>query len=272
VLNRRKVAVVLPGYNVAATVERTLRALPSGVADDIIFVDDGSSDDCGPLARSFGARVFVHRKNLGYGAAQKTGYREALAAGADVTVMIHPDFQYKPELMPSMASMVVYGGYDLVLGSRVLQGGARKGGMPLWKLIPNRGLTHFENALLGASVSEYHTGLRAFSSTFLRSLPLAENRNDYAFDNETIAQAVHFGFPIGEISCPAHYFDEMKTIGPRAAIRYGFGCLGVAGRFVLSRAGIQHSPVFDERGRGLDAWTEGVALSESVPDVRQATS
>jgi glycosyltransferase involved in cell wall biosynthesis len=258
VLSGRKIAVVLPGRNVATTLERTVRALPEGVADDVIFVDDGSTDGSSDVARRLACRVFVHSRNLGYGAAQKTGYREALASGADVAVMVHPDFQYKPELMPAMAAMVVHGGYDLVLGSRVLMNSALRGGMPLWKLVANRTLTHLENAMLGAGVSEYHTGYRAFSRALLLALPLAENRNDYAFDNEVIAQTVHFGHAIGEISCPAHYFDEMQTISFRTAIRYGFECLDVAGRFVLHRAGVK-SRLFDINGARLSSWHEGAA-------------
>jgi len=260
-LNDCKVAVVLPGYNVAPTLERTITALPKGIADDVIFVDDGSRDDSGVVARSLGARVFVHARNMGYGAAQKTGYREALAAGADVVVMVHPDFQYKPALMPTMASMVVYGGYDLVLGSRMLLKGARKGGMPVWKFVANRGLTRIENTMLGVGLSEYHTGYRAFSRALLEALPLADNRNDYAFDNELIAQTVDFGFGIGEISCPTNYFDGMQTIAFGGAVRYGFECLEVASRFVLHRAGVRHSPIFDRQGRGLKDWTDGAPLA-----------
>jgi glycosyltransferase involved in cell wall biosynthesis len=260
VLNGRRIAVVMPGYKVAATLERTVRALPEGVADDVIFVDDGGGDGAAALARSLGLRTFVHRKNLGYGAAQKTGYREALAAGADVVVMVHPDFQYKPALMPAMASMVAHGGYDLVLGSRVLVKGALRGGMPLWKFLVNRGLTGLENVLIGAGVSEFHTGYRAFSRALLEALPLAENRNDYAFDNELIAQTVRFGFSIGEISCPAHYFDEMQTITLLPGIRYGLGCLATASSFVRHRAGLGRSPLYDPHGRGLSAWTEGAPI------------
>jgi glycosyltransferase involved in cell wall biosynthesis len=259
-LNGLKVAVVLPGINVATTLERTIAALPKNVADELIFVDDGSSDGSGELARSLGARVFVHSRNLGYGAAQKTGYREALAAGAGVAVMVHPDFQYKPELMPAIASMVAFGGYDLVLGSRVLLKGAMKGGMPAWKFVANRGLTHLENAMLGVGISEYHTGYRAFSRALLEALPLAENRNDYAFDNEVIAQTVGLGFSIGEMSCPTLYFDGMQTISFKGAIRYGFGCLNVASRYMLHRAGVKPTPLFTRDGRGLSAWTEGAPL------------
>jgi glycosyltransferase involved in cell wall biosynthesis len=250
----------MPGLNVAATLERTVRALPEGVADDIVFVDDGGSDGGGSLARSLGLRVFVHPRRLGYGAAQKTGYREALAAGAEVVVMVHPDFQTPPELVPAMASMVAPGGYDLVLGSRMLVNGARRGGMPAWKYVVNRGLTGIENVMLGAGLSEYHTGYRAFSRALLSALPLAENRDDYAFDNEVIAQTVHFGFSIGELSCPAHYFDEMQSITLLPGIRYGLGCLATASRFLLHRAGVARSPLFTQSGRGLGAWFAGAAL------------
>jgi glycosyltransferase involved in cell wall biosynthesis len=256
----------MPGLNVARTLERTVRALPAGVADDVVFIDDGSTDDSSGVAQSLGLRVFVHARNLGYGAAQKTGYREALAAGAEVVVMVHPDFQTKPELMPAMASMVAHGGYDLVLGSRVLVNGARKNGMPAWKFVINRGLTGVENAILGAGVSEYHTGYRSFSRALLSALPLAENRNDYAFDNELIAQTVHFGFQLGELSAPAHYFEEMQSMRVLPGIRYGLGCLGVASRFALHRAGVSPSALFDRDGRGLAAWSEGRALGSPTLD------
>jgi glycosyltransferase involved in cell wall biosynthesis len=256
-LNGARVAVVMPGLRVARTIERTVAALPRGVADDVIYVDDGSDDDSVTVARRLGLTVYAHGRNLGYGAGQKTGYREALARGADVAVMVHPDFQYKPELVPALASMVVYGGYDLALASRVLMGGALKGGMPRWKFVANRALTTIENAMIGASLSEYHTGYRAFSRRVLEALPLGENRNDFVFDNEILAQAVHFEFAIGEISCPAHYFDEMSTITLGPGIRYGLGVLGVASRLVAHRARVAPTPLFDRAGRTLAAWTEG---------------
>lgn len=256
-LDGKRVAVVMPGINVATTLERTIRALPDGVADEIILVDDGSTDDSVALAQSLGLTVVSHAKNLGYGAGQKTGYREALAGGADVVVMVHPDFQYKPELMPAMASMVIHGGYDMALGSRMLMRGALAGGMPLWKYYVNRGLTMTENAVMGAGLSEYHTGYRAFGRKILEELPLAGNRNDFVFDNETIAQALHFGYSIGEMSCPANYFDEMQTITLMPGIRYGLGCLSTASAFFFNTRG-KPSPLFDKNGPGLDAWTEGV--------------
>lgn len=249
----------MPGIDVAPTLERTVHAIPEGAADEILFVDDGSTDDSVAVAQRLGCTVVSHGRNLGYGAGQKTGYREALAAGHDVVVMVHPDFQYKPELVPAMAAMVVHGGYDVVLGSRMLVRGALAGGMPRWKWMANKGLTTVENAMMGAGLSEYHTGYRAFSRHALTTLPLADNRNDYVFDNETLAQAIWMGLPIGEVSCPAHYFDEMQTITLLPGIRYGLGCLHTASRFLLHRLGVR-SPMLDANARRLDAWTEGTRL------------
>lgn len=257
-INGKKVAVVLPGLNVKGTLERTLAAVPPSYADMSIFVDDGSTDGCGELAAKLGCIVMRHSKNLGYGAGQKTGYREALAQGADVVVMVHPDFQYKPELMPAMASMVAHGGYDIVLGSRLLVRGALKGGMPQWKYVVNRGLTIFENVLMGSGLSEFHTGYRAFSRRFLEEMPLAENRNDYVFDNEVLAQAIHFGYAIGEMSCPAHYFEEMQTITFGPGVKYGIGCVKTATAMRLHRSGAKQSPLFDRSARKLPDWNEGV--------------
>lgn len=245
----------MPGIDVASTLARTVEAIPEGIADEVLFVDDGSTDDSVEVAASLGCTVVSHRQNLGYGAAQKTGYREALAGGADVVVMVHPDFQYKPELVPAMAAMVVHGEYDLVLGSRMLMKGAIRGGMPRWKWVANRSLTALENAMTGAGLSEYHTGYRAFSRRALETLPLADNRNDYVFDNETIAQALWLGLPIGEISCPANYFDDMQTITFLPGVRYGLGCLETASSYLLHRLGRPSDVLM--RSRGVDAWTEG---------------
>ncbi|MGE0785740.1 MAG: glycosyltransferase family 2 protein [Sandaracinaceae bacterium] len=255
-LSDQRVAVVMPGINVAPTIERTVEAIPMSVVDEVIFVDDGSTDESVGIAKRLGCTVLSHSKNLGYGAGQKTGYREALARGADVVVMVHPDFQYKPELVPAMAAMVVHGGYDLVLASRMLMRGAIAGGMPRWKWVANVGLTTLENAMMGAGLSEYHTGYRAFSKRALEVLPLANNRNDYVFDNETLAQAIYFGLPIGEISCPARYFDEMQTITLLPGIRYGLGCLATASRFVLHRMGAQDA-MLDPSAPTVTAWAEG---------------
>jgi glycosyltransferase involved in cell wall biosynthesis len=258
-LDGARVIVTMPGLNVASTLRRTVAALPPGYADAIILADDGSTDDTVEVARGLGVRVFSHGRNLGYGAGQKTTYREALKDGADVVVMVHPDFQYKPELMPAMAAMVRHGGYDLVLASRMLDGGARKGGMPGWKLVANRFLTHTENLLLGGHVSEYHTGYRAFSRRLLAELPLAHLSNAFHFDTESLALAILRGYRIGEISCPAHYFEGMQTMPAGVGVRYGIGCLKAAVEGALHRFGLHTSPIFDPRAPTLlEGWAEGV--------------
>ena len=261
-MERPKVVVVMPGLNVAGTLERTVRAIPEGSADVILLVDDGSTDDTVEVARSLGIACISHAENRGYGAAQKTGFREALALGADVAVMVHPDFQYKPELVPAMAAMVTPGEYDVVLGSRILLGGALAGGMPRWKDVANRALTLAENLAMGTRVSEFHTGYRAYSRRALSTLPLAGNRNDFAFDSEILAQAAFQGLAIGELSCPANYFDEMQTITLLPGIRYGFACLGIARRAALHRLAARTglptgSERFDPSSPGLTAWTAG---------------
>ncbi|MFH2005409.1 MAG: glycosyltransferase family 2 protein [bacterium] len=258
-LQGARVAVTMPGLNVASTLPRTVRALPPGVADTILLADDGSTDDTVAVAHELGVRVFSHRRNLGYGAAQKTTYREALKDKADIVVMVHPDFQYKPELMPVMAAMVHHGGYDLVLASRMLDGGALTGGMPLWKLAANRLLTGVENALLGGHISEYHTGYRAFSKRILAELPLANLSNRFQFDSEILALAILHGYRIGEISCPAHYFDGMQTMPATVGIGYGLGCLKAAALGAAHRSGLWKPALLDHSGPGLlDGWTEGV--------------
>ncbi len=247
--------VVIPGYRVARTLARTVEHLPREGVDRVLYGDDGSDDGSAELARSLGLDVVAHARNRGYGAVQKTLYREALQGGADVVVMVHGDFQYRPELVPAMAAMVSPGGYDVVLGSRTLNHGALRGGMPRWKFMVNRALTAVENGLLGAGLSEYHTGYRAYSRRALSELPLAENRDDFVFDNQLLAQALHWALPIGEVSCPAHYFDGMSTITFLPGVRYGLGCLGTAAGLVLHRAGARPSALFDRAGRTLDHWT-----------------
>ena len=193
--------------------------------DARILVDDNSSDETVNLAKRLGLKIFVHGKNYGYGRNQQTCYREALAAGADIVVMVHPDYQYTPLLVTAMASMIAFDVYDVVLGSRIIGGGALKGGMPLYKYIANRFLTAFQNAFTGAKLSEYHTGFRAFSRTVLESLPLLENSDDFVFDNEMLAQCIYFRYRIGEISCPTKYFEEASSINFARSTKYGFGVL-----------------------------------------------
>jgi len=247
-LHGRKVVVVMPAYNAERTLRRTFEELPHEHIDQVILVDDGSGDRTVALASELGIDTIVHRENRGYGANQKTCYREALRLGADIVVMIHPDYQYSPRLATAMASMVASGHYDLVLGSRILGGGARKGRMPLYKYVANRFLTLVENLALGEKLSEYHTGYRAFSRRVLRTLPLAHNSDDFVFDNEMLAQAVWFGFRIGEISCPTRYFEDASSIGFFRGMKYGLGVLATSGKYLLKRTGLASPRIFDPSG------------------------
>jgi glycosyltransferase involved in cell wall biosynthesis len=242
-LGGQRIAVVLPAYNAAKTLARTIEDIDRDIVDDLILTDDASGDNTVTLARALGLHTIVHERNRGYGGNQKTCYAAAAARGADIVVMLHPDYQYSPKLIPAMAAMIVSGHYDAVLGSRILGGGALKGGMPLWKYVANRGLTFVENILLGQKLSEYHTGYRAWSRTVLERLPLERCSDDFVFDNQMIAQAVHAGFQIGEISCPTRYFDEASSINFRRSVQYGFGVLDTAARFRLARAGLIAWPV-----------------------------
>jgi glycosyltransferase involved in cell wall biosynthesis len=247
-INGKRVAVVMPAYNAERTLEQTVRELP-GVVDIRILVDDGSSDQTASLSEKLGVRTFIHDANYGYGRNQQTCYREALAAGADIVVMVHPDYQYTPSLVPALAGMVASGAYDMALGSRILGTGALKGGMPLYKYIANRILTAVQNLFLGVKLSEYHTGFRAFSRKLLETLPLLENSDDFVFDNQMIAQAVMFGFQIGEISCPTRYFEEASSINFRRSVKYGLGVLSTTAAFVAHRWGWIHAPIFNQSGR-----------------------
>jgi glycosyltransferase involved in cell wall biosynthesis len=247
-INGKRIAVVMPAYNAERTLEQTVRGLPD-VVDIRILVDDSSKDRTAALAKELGVRTFVHDANYGYGRNQQTCYREALAAGADIVVMVHADYQYTPALVAAMAGMVASGIYDMVLASRILGAGALKGGMPLYKYIANRLLTAFQNLFLGVKLSEYHTGFRAFSRQLLETLPLLENSDDFVFDNQMIAQAVMFGFPIGEISCPTKYFKEASSINFRRSVQYGLGVLATTATFVAHKMGIIHSPLFKPTGR-----------------------
>jgi len=248
VINGKRVAVVMPAYNAEKTLEMTVREL-SEVVDVKILVDDSSKDQTVKVARELGLNTFVHETNYGYGRNQQTCYREALAAGADIVVMVHPDYQYTPLLVPAMAGMIASGVYDMVLASRILGGGALRGGMPIYKYISNRMLTAFQNLFLGVKLSEYHTGFRAFSRELLETLPILENSDDFVFDNQMIAQAVMFGFKIGEISCPTKYFEEASSINFKRSVEYGLGVLGTTLSFVGHKLGIIHLPRFDSNGR-----------------------
>lgn len=250
-ISDKRLVVVMPAYNAEKTLRQTYAELPHEYIDDIILVDDASGDQTINVASELGIRKIIHRRNMGYGANQKTCYREALKNGADIIVMLHPDYQYSPRLVTAMASMIVSGHYDVVLGSRILGGKALKGGMPLYKYIANRFLTLFENLLLGVKLSEYHTGYRAFSHEVLETLPLEENSDDFVFDNEILAQAVYFGFRIGEMSCPARYFEDASSINFARSVKYGLGVLLTSVKYILQKYGIINSLIFSKAGRKL---------------------
>ncbi len=246
-LNGRKVAVVLPAYNAAKTLEITYNEIPFEFVDDVILVDDASRDDTADVAKRLGITTIVHEENKGYGGNQKTCYRAALDLGADIVVMLHPDYQYTPRLITAMASMIAYGEFDAVLASRILGIGALKGGMPLYKYVANRFLTLFENLMLGQKLSEYHTGYRAFSREILEKLPLDANSDDFVFDNQMLAQIVWFGYRIGEVSCPTKYFEEASSINFRRSVVYGMGVLRTSLLFRLNRWGLIASSVFKRK-------------------------
>ena len=239
-LNGQKIVVVMPAYNAARTLRRTYdEVMAQGIVDLVILVDDASQDETVAIARTLEhMQVEVHPANRGYGGNQKTCYRLALAAGADIVVMIHPDYQYTPLLLPCMASMVASGLYPCVLASRILGGGALRGGMPLWKYLANRALTFSENLLLGAKLSEYHTGYRAFARSLLERLPLEANSDDFVFDNQMLAQVLWLGCAIGEVTCPAKYMPEASSINFRRSVRYGLGCMETGLCFRLARLGL----------------------------------
>jgi glycosyltransferase involved in cell wall biosynthesis len=250
-LNGKRIAVVMPAYNAEKTLRVTVDELPE-IVDMRILVDDNSSDRTVEVARELGLVHFVHDRNYGYGRNQQTCYREALAEGADVVIMLHPDYQYTPLLVTAMASMVAYGIYDVVLGSRIIGGQALHGGMPLYKYVFNRLLTAFENLFLRIKVSEYHTGYRAFSKEVLTRLPLLENSDDFVFDNQMLAQCVYFGFKIGEVSCPTKYFPEASSINFRRSVKYGLGVLATTMQFALQKWGLGRFRIFAEDGRRLE--------------------
>jgi glycosyltransferase involved in cell wall biosynthesis len=254
-INGKRIAVVMPAYNAARTLEATVAELPE-LVDICILVDDHSRDDTADLAHRLGLQVFQHDRNYGYGRNQQTCYREALASGADVVIMLHPDYQYTPLLITAMASMIAYDVYDVVLGSRIIGGQALHGGMPLYKYVFNRFLTAFENVFLRVKLSEYHTGYRAFSRKVLTELPLLENSDDFVFDNQMLAQCVYFGLRIGEVSCPTKYFEEASSINFRRSVTYGFGVLATTLQFVGQKMGLAHLPRFSPQGRKLEAGRE----------------
>ena len=243
-IHGKKLIVVMPAYNAEQTLKKTYDELPHEYVDEVILVDDASNDRTAVVARELGIRTTVHTENRGYGANQKTCYQEALRLGADIVVMVHPDYQYSPRLVTAMASMIVSGHYDIVLGSRILGGEAMSGGMPVYKYWANRFLTLVENLFLGIKLSEYHTGYRAFSRGVLTTLPLAENSDDFVFDNEMLVQAVYFGFKIGELSCPTRYGEESSSINFSRSVKYGFSVLATTGKYFLQKHGIMKFSLF----------------------------
>ena len=272
-INGKRVAVVLPAYNAEKTLELTVSELPD-LVDMCILVDDHSSDRTVEVAHRLGLKFFVHDQNYGYGRNQQTCYREALADGADVVIMVHPDYQYTPLLATAMASMVAYGVYDVVLGSRIIGGQALRGGMPFYKYVFNRLLTAFQNFFLRVKLSEYHTGYRAFSRQVLLDLPLIENSDDFVFDNQMLAQCVHFGFRIGEVSCPTKYFEEASSINFRRSVKYGLEVVATTLQFALQKLGMLHFRIFSDKGRRLEPghvtyYSPGMLEPGGTADTRQ---
>ncbi len=255
-LDGKKIAVVLPAYNAGKTLERTFAEIPMDIVDDVILVDDASTDQTAAVAKQLGIHTVIHALNSGYGANQKSCYTTALARGADIVVMLHPDYQYSPRLLTAMAGMIASGHYDAVFASRILGGGALSGGMPRYKYVANRLLTAFQNLLMGGKLSEYHTGYRAWSREVLTRLPLSACSNDFVFDNQMIAQTMWAGYNLGEISCPTKYFPEASSINFRRSCTYGFGVLHTAIAYRLCRWKLWRSALFAE---------DAMPLPRSVP-------
>jgi glycosyltransferase involved in cell wall biosynthesis len=258
----------MPAFNAEHTLERTFKDIPFDVVDEVLLVDDGSHDETVAVARRLGIHCFLHERNMGYGRNQKTCYTEALKSEADIVVMVHPDYQYSPKIIPALAGLVASGEYEAAIGSRILGGKARQGGMPVYKYLANRFLTLFQNLLLGAKLSEYHTGFRAFSRKVLESLPLWENSDDFVFDNEMLAQVIYFGFPIGEVSCPTRYFAEASSINFSRSVKYGMGVVATSVKFFLQRRGWAHFRIFSPQGRGL---RQGAYYSEHPAEASGAS-
>lgn len=250
-INGKKTVVVMPAYNAANTLEQTYAEIPKDLVDDVLLVDDSSRDDTIVLAKKLGIRSFLHARNWGYGRNQKTCYKEALDLGADVVVMLHPDYQYTPKILPAMLALVASEEYDVVIASRILGGTALKGGMPLYKYVANRFLTFSQNLLMGAKLSEYHTGYRAFSRKVLETLPLLENSDDFVFDNQMLSQAIYFGFRVGEVSCPTKYFPEASSINFRRSVTYGLGVLKTAFHCFLQKRKLSQYNIFNPDGKTL---------------------
>jgi glycosyltransferase involved in cell wall biosynthesis len=243
-LKGKHVVVVMPAYNAERTLRKTYAEIPKEIVDDVILVDDQSHDRTAEIARSLGINTIVHSKNRGYGGNQKTCYKEAIKLGADIVIMVHPDYQYTPKLVTAMASLLAEGLFDCVLGSRILGVGAVRGGMPRYKYVANRVLTLIQNLLLWYKLSEYHTGYRAFSKKVLETLPLENNDDDFVFDNQMLSQILYAGFDIGEVTCPTRYMEDSSSIGFLKAVLYGIGVIKTSVIFRLHRWGLCRSRLF----------------------------
>ncbi len=252
-LNGKRIVVVMPAYNAEKTLRKTYDEIPRDIVDEIILTDDKSKDNTVEIAKRLGLKVFVHDKNIGYGGNQKTCYSQALKLGADVVVMLHPDYQYPPKLITPMAALITSDIFDVVLGSRILGGKALEGGMPIYKYIANRILTLVENNMISQKLSEYHTGYRAFSKKVLLNLPILENSDDFVFDNQMLLQALYFGYRVAEITCPSVYTKESSSINFSRSVVYGLGVLSTAWKYMLQKHSFLKLPIFDSNGRKFAA-------------------
>jgi glycosyltransferase involved in cell wall biosynthesis len=252
-LNGKRICVVMPAYNAEKTLKKTYDEIPKDIVDEVILTDDASTDETVKLSRELNIKTFVHTENKGYGGNQKTCYQAALESGADIVIMLHPDYQYTPKLITPMASMMTEGLFDAVIGSRILGNKAMMGGMPLYKYISNRALTLAENLLIQQKLSEYHTGYRAFSRKVLETIPLLENSDDFVFDNQMLCQTLYFGFDVGEVSCPALYFDDASSISFSRSVTYGLGVMQTAMKYAMARRGMGHFRIFNPHGKKLES-------------------
>ena len=251
-LNGKRICVVMPAYNAEKTLKKTYDEIPKDIVDNVILTDDASTDETVKVSRALDIKTFVHTENKGYGGNQKTCYQAALESGADIVIMLHPDYQYTPKLILPMASMMTEGLFDAVIGSRILGNKAMMGGMPLYKYVSNRILTLSENLLIQQKLSEYHTGYRAFSRKVLETIPLMENSDDFVFDNQMLCQTLYFGFDVGEVSCPALYFDDASSISFSRSVTYGMGVMQTAMKYAMARRGMGHFRIFNPNGKKLE--------------------
>ena len=251
-LNGKRICVVMPAYNAEKTLKKTYDEIPKDIVDNVILTDDASTDETVKVSRELDIKTFIHTENKGYGGNQKTCYQAALESGADIVIMLHPDYQYTPKLILPMASMMAEGLFDAIIGSRILGNKAMMGGMPLYKYVSNRILTLSENLLIQQKLSEYHTGYRAFSRKVLETIPLLENSDDFVFDNQMLCQTLYFGFDVGEVSCPALYFDDASSISFSRSVTYGLGVMETATKYFFAKRGMGHFKIFNPHGKRLD--------------------